>query len=128
MKTRFQELVSQSDSSNDQYPCAVYSQRADTITVFLCGDEFVTERVDDQLTLHRNLSDEMIGCVLKGVSIMAEHVRHMINIQDDDVEFRFLLLSAIGTKPEASLYYDVSRVLGCIPIPRKELERARRAA
>lgn len=99
-----------------------YNQRGDFISVYFDDVDFAGEVVDDVLTIYRSIDAyELVGCKICNVSMLAENVANIFNIDDENIQIRLLLLSAAGTKPARHHYYDLSRLMGDISMPTSEL-------
>lgn len=104
ISARTQELV------NHSGPMVAYVPRGDYLSVFFCDEEYYAQRVDDFLTIYRSISsDSLIGCKVKGVSLLARNVQNEISIEDDDVSLLVLLPASDENSESKQYYYDVCR-------------------
>jgi len=103
-----------------------YSHIGDFLTVHLSDETANAERVDDTLTVFRSAAtDEIVGCKMKGVSLLAQNVQNIIQIEDGEICLTLLLLNAAGPNSENSeRYYDLSRRVQQVKIPLEMLRAA----
>lgn len=102
-----------------------YNHRGDYISVFFESCDMYSEIVDDVLTIYRcKETHELTGCRICNVTLLAENVANIFGIEDNDVKLRLLLLSAAGTKPARRHYYDVSKKVGVMALPKSQLVAA----
>lgn len=105
-----------------------YSERADSIFVLFDDCPCYFENVDEVLTICRSVAgDRLIGCKLKGVSLLARNVLHILDVEDESstISLRALLLNAAGPKPVSKhYYYDVSLLVKHIAIPASKFRKA----
>lgn len=96
-----------------------YSREGDFLSICLTPDRYYCERIDETLTVYRSFStDEVVGCKIKGVSILFERVVRTIRVVDEQFDLSFLLLNAVGkVDGNENLYYDVSDRCGTVRIP-----------
>ena len=87
-----------------------YFSGGDHLVYVFVDDEWYTERVDDRLTVYRSKNThEMIGCKIKGVSLLAENAKNIFQLEDGEVELRMILLSAVEHADDTKhFYYDLS--------------------
>lgn len=113
------EALAQFAKAETFRPVPFYSSEGDFLTVCLSPELYYDERIDDTLTVFRSMkSDDVVGCKLKGVSILVERVVRTVKVEDDKIALSFLLLNAVGkTDAHEELYYDVSERLGTVQIP-----------
>lgn len=99
-----------------------YNRLGDFLSVFFSDTPTYAERVDDVLTVYRSMTNhELVGCKIKGVSLLAENVSNLFRIEDDQVEIQLLLLNAIGPKMPQHFYYELGAKFGSMKIPLKQM-------
>ncbi|MEQ9409511.1 MAG: hypothetical protein RIK87_17380 [Fuerstiella sp.] len=93
----------------DHYnPSVVYIDRGDYLAIHFADKDYFAERVDEVLTVYRAFDDgQLVGCKLKGVSLLARNVSSMIAIEEGGLSVNLLLLNAAGRKPPSEYYYEV---------------------
>ena len=101
-----------------------YVRAGDFVSIYFSQEIAVSRRVDDVLTVYRSESSgELIGCKIKGVSILAENVVNMFKIEEDSIEIRLLLLNAAGPRKPERFYYQLSEKCGTATLPLNEIRR-----
>jgi hypothetical protein len=125
-KITLTEAIKQHAGKPDAFPLnkPLYNHRGDCIAIYFSDTEMYSEIVDEMLTIYRSFENEVVGCKLCNISVLAENVESIVHVDDDDVQLRLLLLSAAGTKPARKYYYDVSRRVGDLRIKKNELVHA----
>ncbi len=90
-----------------------YSRSGDFLSIFAEDVAYIAKRVDEVLTIYLAEDDgRLIGCKIKGVSILAKNVCTMLRIHDGNaIRVELLILSAAGKSP-AQYYFDVSDLVG----------------
>jgi hypothetical protein len=102
-----------------------YIERGDFIAVHFSGEQYYSERIDDILTIYRSSeSNKLVGCKLKGVSLIARNVMNIYQIKDGPVELRLLLVSAAGARTTCRHYYDLGEMVKEMSVPSRELRIA----
>ena len=87
-----------------------YVQRGDYLSVFFSDEDYFAERIDDFLTVYRSVdSESLIGCKVKGVSLLAKNIQNEISIEDENVSLLVLLKADAGNAQSKQHYYDVCR-------------------
>jgi hypothetical protein len=100
----------QADLALHSGPMLSYVPRGDYLSVFFLDESYYAERIDDFLTVYRSMeSDLLIGCKVKGVSLLAKNVQNEITIDDDDVSLLVLLPATEANAEAKKHYYDVCR-------------------
>jgi hypothetical protein len=99
-----------------------YNPLGDFVAVHLRDKPFYSERIDDLLTVYKSCdSGELIGCKIKGVSLLAKNIKHMFHITDcGDVQMRLLLFGAMGARQQ-NYYYELNDLVGDIKLPANQL-------
>jgi hypothetical protein len=120
LKDRVEELLSA--PRKDFSPVAHYSAHGDFLKVLVKPDAAISERIDETLTIYRSISsNEVVGCKIKGVSILAENWHTLIDVDSDNIQFNFILLAAKPSAESRKLYYDVSKAVGSMTVSLKEI-------
>lgn len=115
-------LLAEKDKPRSFDSSPKYNARGDYLSIVLVDTPYYAERIDEVLTVFRSQSDHtLIGCKVKGVSLLAQNVVNIFNIEGDDVEIRFLLLNAVGPRKARQHYYDLSRKVGSIKLHLPEI-------
>ena len=118
MATLDDAMQALNDREHVEFPRVTQNSDEDTITVFFDDSFFRTEVIDEILTIHYAVSSgDIVGCRLEGVSRLAEHAVNIFNVADNNIELRFLLLSATGNREVARHYYDLSKQAEEIMVP-----------
>jgi len=109
-------------------PASHYSPHGDFLKVLVKPDVAFSDRIDDTLTVYRSIDSlEVVGCKIKGVSLLAENVHTLIDVEGDDVLFKFILLAANPSPERRQLYYDVSKAMGKMTVSLKAILEKRAA-
>ena len=100
------------NSAPKNFPNFAHSSVGDFICVFFNGDDFFEKRVDHVLTIHYSKEDpsQIVGCKLKGISILAKNVLNIVEVTDNNIDFKLLLLNAAGADEVKQHYYDLSKI------------------
>lgn len=94
-----------------------FNKLGDYLEIFFDEELNYAERIDGILTVFRSVEDGAInGCKICNVSTLAKNASTMLEIKDDEVQLRFLLLSAMSTGPGKDYYYDLSERAGSLTI------------
>lgn len=93
-------------------PMPHYLLEGDQLTLFFREDLPYAERVDDLLTVYfSDETDELVGCKIKGVSLLVQNVVSIVGVQDDNIDITFLFLSAAtGNRQPREEYYQLSNL------------------
>lgn len=121
LKKAIEQLAKSGDSP---YPRSAHCKRDDSISVFMSGERYYTRQIDALLTVHYSFeSEEMVGCTIANVSMLAQNYKHFFEIQDEGVELRFLLysLSCAVQEKEKHHVWNLSEKLGTVRIPNEAL-------
>lgn len=103
-------------------PLPTYSKLGDFLSLYFSDIPAYSERVDETLTIYRSMSDgEVVGCKIKGVSLLAQNVANIFRMQDGEVEIRLLLLNAAGPQKARHFYYDLGGKCEGIKVPLREI-------
>ena len=125
---RIAERRAQLSTMRDSEATMSYVKRGDYLSVNFSDEDYFAVNIDEILTIYRSVeSDALVGCKIKGVTLLAEKVTNMITITDDDMDVSLLLLSALGTRHDVEhIYYDVSQQAQSrhLKFPISELRRA----
>ncbi len=98
-----------------------YNRTGDFLSIFTKDEPYYAERVDDVLTVYLSMMNGgMIGCKLKGVSLLAKNATTILKVDDGRLQLRWLLLNAAGAGAKP-YYYDVSDLVGGAEVSTKEL-------
>ena len=118
MAMTLKEALNHYSASGKDCPRAVFSELGDSIAVYLSEKAFISERIDDKLTVHRDLqSNELIGCTIKGISIIAKNAINIFNIEDDSIELKVLLYPNVPEdEPVKEFFYELAKQHIKVPI------------
>lgn len=95
-----------------------YNAAGDCLVVFLRDEKWLSDRVDSILTVFRSQkTNEIIGCSIKGVSLLAQNVVSMIGVDDGKIKLTFLLLNAAGRDAPAIYLYELPEKFKNIMVP-----------
>ena len=109
-RERFSDVLARqvATANQNEGPSVNYVARGDYLTVFFNDEAYFSERIDDLLTIYRSVETKsLIGCKIKGVSILVQNVASMIDIEDDELSVNLLLLNAAGPRHAEDFYYRV---------------------
>ena len=90
-----------------------YLPYSDTLT-FLVDENvrYRTERVSNLLTVFRGKTDvELVGCMIKGVSTLAENARTTFDVEGDVIKIAFIIYGAAGGE-EVDIYHSIREQVG----------------
>jgi hypothetical protein len=102
-----------------------YSRAGDFVSIFREDTPYIAERVDEVLTIYLAQDNgRLIGCKIKGVSILARNVLALMHIDSGPIRIQWMLLNAagIGVRP---YYYDVSDLVGTAELSTEEIPALR---
>jgi hypothetical protein len=100
-----------------------FSRVGDFVSIFAEDAPYVAKRVDDVLTIYLAQDDgRLIGCKIKGVSVLAKNVRTILRIHDGTtIRVELLLLNAAGIGAQR-YYFDVSDLVGSAELSIADLQ------
>ncbi len=93
-----EQLKARYRSVPEQVPRAIYNSYGDYLGIIITSDSYVTERIDEYLTIHRSQSGQVVGCTIKGLSVIAKSIVDQYESADDvAIELRvvFNAMSAV---------------------------------
>lgn len=100
----------------------IFNKLGDYLEVFFDDEEYYSDWIDDTLTVFRSLeTHELNGCKICNVSFLAQNVSMMMEVKEDRVKLRFLLLNAMGTKPSREMYWNLEERAGELPVEISEM-------
>ena len=73
------------------------SKEADALTVYFEGDPDYSERLNDHITIYRSIAaNELVGCRVKGISGILEHLPNFITVDHDGIQLSAVFLPFLG--------------------------------
>ena len=89
-----------------QVPRAIYNSYGDYLGIIITSDSYVTERIDEHLTIHRNDEGAVVGCTIKGLSVIAKSIVEQYRIEDDvQIELRVVFSAMHAVTGRFSRHY-----------------------
>ena len=83
-------------------PYVEYSREADAINFYFKPDPEHSERINEHVTLYRSdLTNEVVGCRVKGISGIVESLPNFVAIDHNDVKLKLIFWSFMGPSDDA---------------------------
>lgn len=92
-------LATIGDSLGEFVPTPFYSEVGDFLDIVITNEETFSERIDETVTIHRSLAtNKLVGCTIKGVSLILRNLFQIVSVEGDGVRFDFLFIGAVAAK------------------------------
>jgi hypothetical protein len=97
-ETNLNDLLFAGVDRNRFKPYVEFSPQADAINVYFKPDPDYSERLNENVTLFRSLSDKsLVGCRIKGISGILEDAQNWLKIDHDGIQLKLIFWSFRGS-------------------------------